>query len=1430
MPKVLLIAWERCSEIKHAFTDKQYQREEIQELMCKLHEDVRNINEELSEFTNSPSWDRSMIVDDKSILFNLGCALLRKKFKEDLFTSCIENEILQDFSEPSNDNTNVVNAPQEPFVVNQDSGIFCRQCTCELCGIGTHYGYNCPLKVPIIPNPEPFNNQTIEELPPSVPSFDPTCYSEDGNSFTYDSTSNLVHDSPNVFDPPPQLPFYSCEFCGNDARYGHYCTPQVSLIYPKPCYNQNFNFPQDFHDFQHQYLCCENYGVTHEPYQCQPINEDYYHEQNSCYDSNSFGFDQFQPQQYTINHPIFNSQNDLFDSQNKIMEQLTSICDMVGQIFQKKEEEKQIEEEQAANARYWKIPTCYDDDDDDYTFAITPNEPDNSLSMGDEHLDTIPVTELDEFIKSSVENLVPNSSEPEGEPECDVLACEVFTTFSNILFDVDYDFYSSDDQSFSDEDFPKEIYSNPLFDEEINSMKIDPHHFNAESDLIESLLNHDSSIISSFSKIDSLFDEFAGELTLLKSIPPGIDETDYDPEEETHFIKILLYDNSSPRPPKEFVSDNSDAAIKSFSPSPIPDDDHDSKRDILFLDELLNNNSLSLPKNESFYFDIPSSSRPPAKPPDASIRFFELPPRWDTTRVRKDKSGDEHLSIIPETKSDELIKSSVKNLVPILSESEVTSDNESECDVPVKDESSPIFTTFSNPLFDCNDDFTSSDDESLSNEDIDPHYFNAESNLIESLPNQDTLFDSSPKFDYLEEFSGEFMPTSIINEERIKREHEEHISLMENDSQREEIDLFLDTGDLMPPGSKNNDYDSKRDIHILKELLSNDTPPLPKNESFNFDHDDDPLFPRPPPEPPDVDIFFEPDSDVLKTKAVKGISEHYVLMPNILPTLPTFDPLYPVYDTLPSFSSENEDKVFKPGILEDKVICDLDKTPDLSQRSLQNCPKCGHPVDEPFVGNQNPGKISSQSPPQINHHCCYGCGDSLEGIFCHQCTCKLCGNGAHYGYNCPLKVPIIPDLEPFNNQTIKELPSTVQSFDPKYDLVHDSPNVFDPPSQLPFCSCELRERCSVTHEVYQCQPMNEDYYHKQNSCDDHNSFGFDQFQPQQYTKKEEEKQIEEDQAANARYWKIPACYDDDDDDYTFSITPSKPDNSLSMRDEHLDTIPAAESDKFIKSSVENLVPNPSESEGEHDDDQSFSDEDFSKEIYSNPLFDEKIVSMKIDPHHFNAESDLIESLLNHDSSIISSSKIDSLFDELASELTLLKSIPPGIDKTDCYPEEETHFIKRLLYDNLSSRPPKEFGSENSDAAIESFSPYPIPVEDSDSLLEEIDLSFNLDYPMPPGIEEDDYDSERDILIFEEFLSNNSLSLPENESFHFDIPSFSRPPAKPPDGNTGILNVKMMGDISKQKVPMPRLMFTKSSRNSNQEKSPDLLPHQGLEAF
>nr|GFD23164.1 hypothetical protein [Tanacetum cinerariifolium] len=86
--------------------------------------------------------------------------------------------------------------------------------------------------------------------------------------------------------------------------------------------------------------------------------------------------------------------------------------------------------EQAANARYWKIPACCDDDDN-YNSAITlvlsTEDPDNSLSMEDKHLDTILATESDEVIKSSVENLVPITSESEGVLDTILEVAEIVT-------------------------------------------------------------------------------------------------------------------------------------------------------------------------------------------------------------------------------------------------------------------------------------------------------------------------------------------------------------------------------------------------------------------------------------------------------------------------------------------------------------------------------------------------------------------------------------------------------------------------------------------------------------------------------------------------------------------------------------------------------------------------------------------------------------------------------------------------------------------------------------------------------------------------------------------------------------------------------------------------------------------------------------------
>ncbi|GJX40308.1 hypothetical protein Tco_0255298 [Tanacetum coccineum] len=262
-----------------------------------------------------------------------------------------------------------------------------------------------------------------------------------------------------------------------------------------------------------------------------------------------------------------------------------------------------------------------------------------------------------------------------------------------------------------------------------------------------------------------------------------------------------------------------------------------------------------------------------------------------------------------------------------------------------------------------------------------------------------------------------------------------------------------------------------------------------------------------------------------------------------------------------------------------------------------------------------------------------------------------------------------------------------------------------------------------------------------------------------------------------------------------------------MVDKHLDTIPETESDEFIKSSVENLVQNPSESEdvsdGECDvpdcddsqttnfstysnplfDDSTSSDDESSHEeeihemsfiTYSNPLFDldEEINSSEFNPIHnedpdstpkndrFDTESYLLESLINRDTFMTFSPKIDFLPEEFADELALLKPSSPEINKADYDPEEEIRRVERLLYDNSSPRPPEELNVENS---IESFPPSHIPVEDSDPFMEEIDLFLASDESIPPGIDSDYSDSEGDNLFLERLLYDDPTPLP-------DIPS------------------------------------------------------------
>ncbi|GJS96093.1 hypothetical protein Tco_0803061 [Tanacetum coccineum] len=274
-------------------------------------------------------------------------------------------------------------------------------------------------------------------------------------------------------------------------------------------------------------------------------------------------------------------------------------------------------------------------------------------------------------------------------------------------------------------------------------------------------------------------------------------------------------------------------------------------------------------------------------------------------------------------------------------------------------------------------------------------------------------------------------------------------------------------------------------------------------------------------------------------------------------------------------------------------------------------------------------------------------------------------------------------------------------------------------------------------------------------------------------KQREEKRIEREQAANLAvqkeqeeqaaqsftpYWNFPMI-NDDDEEYTIqyreylensskAIAPvlpiEEPDNSLSMGDEHLSTIPETESDKLIKSSVENLVPIPRESEG---------------------IFDNMCDVPSCDKKHFDAESDLMESLLNRDIPIVYSPKIDSLLEKFADELTPINPIPPGIHEADFNPKEDIRLDDQMFYNDTSSDDDSfedidyvEASPPDSElVSIEEVENDILRGELSRVVMETIDeIDAFLDIDVSTDLEDGYHDSEGDIIYLESLLINNTI--------------------------------------------------------------------------
>nr|GFA69825.1 hypothetical protein [Tanacetum cinerariifolium] len=220
------------------------------------------------------------------------------------------------------------------------------------------------------------------------------------------------------------------------------------------------------------------------------------------------------------------------------------------------------------NTPGWNRPAFYDDDDDDdnvdYTIAITPvlstEETKNSLSMGDEHLDTIPATESDEVIKSSVEDLVSIPSKSEGIPDtmCDVHIVNNPTPLeAKDHFEIVIN--SNDDNSSSDDD--------SLYKENIDYVEASPH---------------DSELVS---------------LEAAEIVIPEEEEIKDDNLREKLLNVHLLIANiealkENPTPSSKSLTKSSSTSLNSFSTSLNS-----------FLEET-NTFHNSLPEFENFYFDL----------------------------------------------------------------------------------------------------------------------------------------------------------------------------------------------------------------------------------------------------------------------------------------------------------------------------------------------------------------------------------------------------------------------------------------------------------------------------------------------------------------------------------------------------------------------------------------------------------------------------------------------------------------------------------------------------------------------------------------------------------------------------------------------------------------------------------------------------------
>nr|GEY96707.1 hypothetical protein [Tanacetum cinerariifolium] len=307
--------------------------------------------------------------------------------------------------------------------------------------------------------------------------------------------------------------------------------------------------------------------------------------------------------------------------------------------------------------------------------------------------------------------------------------------------------------------------------------------------------------------------------------------------------------------------------------------------------------------------------------------------------------GYEHLSITPETESDEVTESNVENLLPIPSECEVTLEDEIYDD-NFKD-IEYVEALLSDPEIDNveEENVVQQEEEEVDLEDISQiqdvvlrakllsitrlisniESLNDNSTpdcVLNSFESDNSLSDNFlPEFKTFYDHSKETRSGNTTHADNslpeydsfcfeIEPDQERLINLVKNDipddsltnSLLEEANLFLASDNSIPPCIENFANDSKGDYRFLEELLINDS--ILSHESYDSKFEDNPSILRPPPETPDAETDTEEGISVVMNNKDKFDKDYHFFM---------FDKVFSL------FFDESEDTIFDLEIWDDMI-------------------------------------------------------------------------------------------------------------------------------------------------------------------------------------------------------------------------------------------------------------------------------------------------------------------------------------------------------------------------------------------------------------------------------------------------------------------------------------------------------------------------------